>query len=160
MRLAARSGGAGIQAPLFDASHVQRWRNGTGRPPILDRNGGLAVVGHSAGIAAAVPLLGRCEQDVRTVWVDATYRGRLLRWVAYTLRVRLDLVRRRDKQRGSGVQPRRWIVERTFAWLTHCRRLSKDYEVLRASRVAMIHLAMTRLWCVGWRMRNLLKQSL
>ncbi|WP_141508731.1 transposase, partial [Candidatus Chloroploca asiatica] len=42
------------------------------------------------------------------------------------------------------VLPKRWVVERTFAWLTQCRRLSKDYEVLPATSEAMISLAMTR----------------
>ena len=40
---------------------------------------------------------------------------------------------------------RRWVVERTFAWLTHCRRLGMDYERLPKSSEAMIYIAMTRL---------------
>lgn len=47
--------------------------------------------------------------------------------------------------RGIEVLPRRWVVERTFAWLGRCRRLSKDYEFLPQSSEAMIYLAMTRL---------------
>ncbi len=47
--------------------------------------------------------------------------------------------------KGFVVLPRRWVVERTFAWLTQCRRLSNDYEVLPASSEAMIYIAMTRL---------------
>jgi putative transposase len=47
--------------------------------------------------------------------------------------------------RGIEVLPRRWVVERTFAWLSKCRRLSKDYEFLPQSSEAMIYLTMTRL---------------
>ena len=43
------------------------------------------------------------------------------------------------------VQPRRWVVERTFAWLTDCRRLAKDYEVDADTSEALIYLAMTHL---------------
>ena len=54
-------------------------------------------------------------------------------------------VLRSDDQKGFVVLPRRWVVERTLAWLTQCRRLSKEYEGLPASSEAMIYLAMTRL---------------
>ena len=46
--------------------------------------------------------------------------------------------------------PHRWIVERTFAWLGKCRRLSKDYERLVSSSTAMIRLAMIRLMPTAW----------
>ncbi len=46
---------------------------------------------------------------------------------------------------GFGVLPRRWVVERTFAWLGHNRRLSKEYERLPETSEAMIYVAMTRL---------------
>jgi putative transposase len=47
--------------------------------------------------------------------------------------------------RGFRVLPRRWVVERTFAWITHNRRMSKDYERLCATSEAFIYVAMTRL---------------
>jgi len=104
-----------------------------------------ASTSDAAGARVLFRQLGGASKKLRRVWVDATYRGRLLRWVEETLWFRLDLVLRRADQRGFVVQPKRWIVERTFAWLTQCRRLSKDYEVLPASSVAMIYIAMTRL---------------
>ena len=54
-------------------------------------------------------------------------------------------VERARGERGFRVLPKRWVVERTFAWLGKCRRLSKDYEALIESSVAWIRLAMSRL---------------
>jgi putative transposase len=51
----------------------------------------------------------------------------------------------KEKPRGFQVLPRRWVVERTFAWLGHARRLAKDYERLPESVVGMIHAAMSRI---------------
>jgi transposase len=53
-------------------------------------------------------------------------------------------VLREPGQKGFAVLPKRWIVERTFAWLSQCRRLGKEYEALPVSSEAMIHLAMIR----------------
>lgn len=50
-----------------------------------------------------------------------------------------------EKPRGFSVLPRRWVVERTFAWLGQARRLAKDYERLPATAEAMIHWAMSRI---------------
>jgi transposase len=58
---------------------------------------------------------------------------------------RHQLVLRSQGQKGFVVLPRRWVVERTFAWLTQCRRLSKEYERFPVSSEAMIYLAMIRL---------------
>jgi putative transposase len=57
----------------------------------------------------------------------------------------LEVVRRRDEATGFEVLHRRWVVERTFAWLGICRRLSKDYEEQTTSSEAMILVAMTGL---------------
>lgn len=57
----------------------------------------------------------------------------------------LTVVAKPPGQRGFQVQPRRWVVERTFAWLTDCRRLSKDYEVYAETSEAFIYLAMIHL---------------
>ena len=89
-------------------------------------------------------LPGFCKK-LRLIWVDGAYRGQLLDWVAERCRFQLRLVLRSDDQKGFVVLPRRWVVERTFAWLNHKRRLSKEYEVLTTSSQAMIYLAMIRL---------------
>ena len=90
-------------------------------------------------------LTGACKK-LRLIWVDGGYRGpRLLDWVAQHCRFCLPLVLRSDDQKGFAVLPRRWVVERTFAWLNHCRRLSKDYEVLPATSETLIYIAMIRI---------------
>lgn len=88
-------------------------------------------------------LPGACKK-LRLIWVDGSYRGQLLDWVADRCRFRLQTILRSDDQKGFVVLPRRWVVERTFAWLNHHRRLSKDYEGQTASAEAMILIAMTR----------------
>jgi len=57
----------------------------------------------------------------------------------------LQIVLRSDDQKGFAVLPRRWVVERTFAWLNHHRRLSKDYERLPSSSETFIYISMIRI---------------
>ncbi len=81
---------------------------------------------------------------LRKVWADGGYRGSLGDWLwglRQRRKVRLELVARTEEHRFA-VLPKRWIVERTFAWLSRCRRLSKDYEYLTETSEAMIHVAM------------------
>ncbi len=89
-------------------------------------------------------LSGACKK-LRLIWVDGGYRGRLLDWAAEHCHIRLQVVLRLGGQKGFVVLPRRWVVERTFAWLNHHRRLSKDYERLVSTSEAMVHIAMIRL---------------
>ncbi len=102
---------------------------------VQDRDGARIVFKRMGGIG----------KKLRLVWVDGGYRGQLIDWVIEHLRLRLRPVLRSDKQQGFVVLPRRWVVERTFAWLNQYRRLSKDYEVLPSSSEALIHIAMTRI---------------
>ena len=87
---------------------------------------------------------GQCKK-LRRIWVDGTYRGKLLDWVSDHCWFLLEPVLRSEEQKGFVLLKRRWVVERTFAWLTQCRRLGKDYERLPKSSEAMIYIAMTRL---------------
>lgn len=89
--------------------------------------------------------LGGACKKLRRIWVDGGYRGQLLTWVAAHCRYQLSVVLRSDDQKGFVVLPRRWVVERTFAWLNHHRRLSKDYEGCTTTSESMIYLAMIRL---------------
>src|SRR5207237_7129824 len=104
-----------------------------------------AALSDPAGARLLLKRLGGACKKLRRIWVDGTYRGQLLEWVLLHFRFCLQPVLRSDEQKGFVVLPRRWVVERTFAWLTQCRRLGKDYEVLTASSEAMIYIAMTRL---------------
>lgn len=68
-------------------------------------------------------LTGACKK-LRRIWVDGGYRGPILAaWVAQHCRFVLHCVLRPSHQKGFAVLPRRWVVERTFAWLNHHRRL-------------------------------------
>ena len=120
------------------------------------------------------PLVGQFPR-LQLVWADQGYTGELDSWMEEKLGWRLEIVKRTSPQeqwnkvqaiakerrkagasvfemwaglstgRGIEVLPRRWVVERTFAWLGKYRRLSKDYEFLPESSEMMIYLAMTRL---------------
>lgn len=104
-----------------------------------------ASVSDPAGARLLFKRLRGATKKLRRIWVDGTYRGKLLEWVSEHCWFLLEPVLRSDDMKGFVVLPRRWVVERTFAWLTQCRRLSKDYEVLPISSEAFIYIAMTRL---------------
>ena len=107
------------------------------------------------------------------LWVDAGYQGRGGRWVEEVMGLSVEVVRKPKKPvseevaktwaaewakegkevnwqrlmppKGFRVLPRRWVVERTFAWISHNRRMAKDYERLCATGEAFVYAAMTRL---------------
>src|SRR5690348_14770442 len=85
----------------------------------------------------------RACRRVRLVWADAGYSGKLAAW-AQTLKMTLHIVAKRDRH-AFEVLPRRWVVERTFAWISKHRRTVRDYEHLPASHEAMILWAMIAL---------------
>ena len=82
---------------------------------------------------------------LKLIWADGSYRGELIAWVKSTLGWTLEIVDKLGGQVGFQVLPKRWIVERTFAWLNRQRRLSKDYERLPATSEAFVYVAMIRL---------------
>lgn len=77
------------------------------------------------------------------IWADAGYQGTLEDWVADHYNVVLEIVKRPAEAQGFVVLSHRWIVERTFAWLSRFRRLAKDYEYLTTVSEALLWLAMT-----------------
>jgi putative transposase len=116
----------------------------------------LAVVVHAANIQdrdgaklVLAKLLGRFSR-LKLIWADGGYAGQLIEWARQLGRWVLEIVKRSDDISSFVVLPKRWIVERTFAWLNRYRRLSKDYETLTDSSesvicLAMIHLMVRRL---------------
>jgi len=82
---------------------------------------------------------------LKKIWADGGYSGDDFAEAAKKLGREIEIVKRSDDVKGFEVLPKRWIVERTFAWLGRYRRLSKDYESLVTSSIAMIQIAMTNL---------------
>lgn len=89
-------------------------------------------------------LPGSCKK-LRKIWVDGGYSGRLVEWVAAHFKFCLAVVLRPKQTKKFVLLPRRWVVERTFAWLNHSRRLSKSVERLTRTDETWIYIAMTRI---------------
>ena len=111
----------------------------------------LTVVVHCAGIQdrdgaklVFLKLSGRFPR-LRLIWADGGYAGALVEWVKAFGGWILEIVKRCDDTKGFKVIPHRWIVERTFGWLSKYRRLSKDYEETTDSSEAWIRLAMIQI---------------
>jgi putative transposase len=116
---------------------------------LADRDGARLLL-ERAG--AAFPRLGH-------LWADAGYRGSALReWITERLGLSLEIVQRRSRwvwvpkdvepepiPAGFEVIKRRWVVERTFAWISRNRRLSRDYEFLTETTEALVYGCMIRL---------------
>ena len=82
---------------------------------------------------------------MQLIWADGGYAGAFVGWVRATFARVVEIVKRPDESKGFVLLRRRWVVERTFAWLGRFRRLSKDYEERTDSSEAMIHIAMIAL---------------
>ena len=100
---------------------------------VQDRDGAKQVLSR---------LVGRFPRLER-IWADGAYAGKLVQWAGDIGGWSLEVVRRPAQQHGFQVLPRRWVVERTFAWLGRCRRLSKDYEALPETTETWVYAAMT-----------------
>lgn len=127
--------------------------NGRKRHIVTD-TGGLLVglVVHSAAIQdrdGATQVLKSIVKRwpwLRHVFADGGYAGPKLKGALKRIgRFALEIVKRTDKATGFEVLPRRWVVERTFAWLGRCRRLAKDFEKTIASAEAWILVASIRM---------------
>jgi putative transposase len=113
---------------------------------VHDRDGGRRLLDET--LAEKLPRLA-------VVWADAAYTGRFRSWAHDERGWRVEVPSHPDRQlwrygleekpRGFQVLPRRWVVQRTFAWLGQARRLAKDYERLPETAVAMIYWAMSRI---------------
>jgi putative transposase len=125
---------------------------GRKRHIVVDTQGWLlAVAVHPANIQdrdgaklVLQRIVGRFPR-LKCIWADGAYAGKLVRWAKCIGGWTLELVPRPARQHTFQVLPRRWVVERTFAWLGRQRRLSKDYEALPETTETWIYAAMTGL---------------
>jgi len=104
---------------------------------IQDRDGGILVM---ATLLGMFPFL-------KKLFVDSGYKGpKFANALAKVLpHLEIEIVKRSDQVRSFVVLPKRWIVERTIAWLNRCRRLAKDWECLNRKALAFLRLASIRL---------------
>lgn len=114
----------------------------------MDRDGAFLILS---------AVYGSCER-LKLIWADMGYRGEKLKtWIEQECGWKLEIVKRPGRwgrypidvepppMPAFTVLPRRWVVERTFAWIGRYRRMSKDYEYLIQSSETMVCLAMSRL---------------
>ena len=103
---------------------------------IQDRDGAVGVLEN----------LRTRQPWLRQIFADGGYAGEKLRTALAGLgRWTIEIIKRSDTARGFEVLPRRWVVERTFAWLGRCRRLAKDFEQTIASASAWVLIAHIRI---------------
>jgi putative transposase len=127
---------------------------GSKRHILVDTEGLLVTaVVHSASVQdydGAKPVFDRAYASGRTarlklIWADGIYDKDRVRDAAAQHDWQVQVIKRSDDTKGFKLLPKRWVVERTFSWLTHNRRLVRDYERQAQSAVAFIYLAMCRL---------------
>jgi transposase len=113
---------------------------------VQDRDGGVLVMATLFGL---YPFLLK-------LYADGGYQGEQFQSaVQKTIDgLNVEIVKRSDQAKGFVVLPKRWIVERTIAWLNRCRRLAKDWECLNRKALAFLKLASIRLM-----LRKLCKRS-
>ncbi len=104
---------------------------------IQDRDGGLLLL---ASLFGMYPFLTK-------LFADGGYQGPVFQKALAKILPQLEteIVKRSDRIKGFVVMPKRWIVERTIAWLNRCRRLAKDWENLNRKGLAFLRLASIRL---------------
>jgi len=102
---------------------------------VQDRDGAKLIL-----MALPLMLLLRLQK----IWADAAYRGALIEWCWWHMKANLTIVSPPYKSKTFILLPRRWVVERTFSWFSHYRRLSKDYEECTRSSEGMVYLASIR----------------
>jgi transposase len=104
---------------------------------VQDRDGGVLVMATLFGL---YPFLLK-------LYADGGYQGEQFQGAVKKLisGLNIEIVKRSDQARGFVVLPKRWIVERTLAWLNRCRRLAKDWECLSRKALAFLKLASIRL---------------
>jgi transposase len=126
--------------------------NGRKRHIVVDTLGllpGVTVTAADIGDRTAATVLlqqvADAHQRLALVWADGGYTGSVIEYCPAMLALVLAIVKRSDGGKGFVVLPKRWIVERTNAWLMRTRRLARDYERRTTSAEAMVYCSMTLL---------------
>jgi len=104
---------------------------------VQDREGGLLLL---SSLGKQFPVLAK-------IFADGAYAGPIFHdgLAAILPQLTIEIVKRSDDAKGFEVLPKRWIVERTLAWLNRCRRLAKDWENLTRNALVFLKLASLRL---------------
>jgi putative transposase len=100
-----------------------------------------ADASESAGARLVLARAKAAGRALGKVWVDGGYQAGVVAWAEEELGYALEVVARAPGTKGFAVLPRRWVVERSFAWIGRYRRLSKDYEALVETSEALIWAA-------------------
>jgi putative transposase len=113
---------------------------------LLDCDTGPADISDSAAAEALMERVHVAHPTITHWWGDSQYRGHLEDWVKQTLGGTLEIVTRLADQVGFVVQPRRWVVERSIAWMGRSRRLTRDFEAYAETTRAFILLSFCHLF--------------
>ena len=143
--------GASIDPHGFDAGKKIK---GKKRHLLVDTQGLLMqVIVHSAavqdrdgGVLLLATLFGRFPY-LEKLFADSAYQGPIFADALAKIlsQVKIEIVKRSDQTKGFVTLPKRWIVERTIAWLNRCRRLAKDWENLNLAALVFLRFASIRL---------------
>ena len=133
----------------FDGGKLIKGRK---RHIVVDTTGyPLVIVVHAANIydghaaERVLNVLFSIVKTVKKIWADGAYKGeKFIKWAKEKFGCVIEVVKKK-KGKGFQVLPRRWVVERTFAWLNRYRRLSKDYERKPTSSSSHVYVASIRL---------------
>jgi transposase len=101
-----------------------------------------ADVHDSKGACLTAALAKDRSQRLAHVWADAAYQGPFVAFAWALLAIVVAIVTWKTKPKGFQVQKRRWVVERTFGWLTRWRRLNRNYEHTLESSRAIVQIAL------------------
>lgn len=130
------------------ATTEEKKTTGIKRHVCVDTTGlvwGLAItpadVADSKGARLAVTDAMCLSRRLVKIWADSAYQG-FIEFAVLLLELMVTIVKRRKGSKGFKVQPRRWVVERTFGWLTRWRRLNRNYEHTLGSSRAVVQVAL------------------
>jgi transposase len=155
--------GAGDVPFVFDIKANGKWREKKGRDSVSSNTALLPVVSRTLEMSLLEPIKGMFPR-MEKMWVDQAHTGKGRTWIKEQMGWEVEIARHAWSGRrwiwapkdavinwdeiippGFHVLPRRWVVERSFAWMGWYRRMSKDYEYLTISSESMVHLTMIRL---------------